>query len=176
MNPDNYALFAAFVSLMVNGVVNFPSSQAIYLGAGLLFSGDFLFLIQLAFAGAAGNSIGNILLQAMLVRASESKHMPSLLGEHAQKVSKYVTRVTLTHLYLAKVVPGIKVLVPYVAQAQNRGIYQMSILYFSTSLAWSLTLVFLGNKISSIPGAYKYVAFVVLLVLIGAIANKVRKY
>jgi membrane protein DedA with SNARE-associated domain len=175
MNSDLYILLATFGSLVINGIFNFPSSQAIYLGAGVLLSNDQLFLAQLAIAGAAGNAIGNILLQYILLFASNTK-LISRIGEvHIKEISKYVTHVTYFELYVAKLTPGIKVLVPYVAHLRQKGLYGMAVLYFFTSLVWAFALVYLGRVISEIPGQYKYVTLVAIIILISLIADRTRK-
>lgn len=175
MNSDIYILIATFGSLLVNGVINFPSSQAIYLGAGVLLSSDHLFLAQLAVAGAAGNATGNILLQYILLSASKTRFISRITDVQLKELSKYVTHVTYLDMYIAKLTPGIKVLVPYVAHLKQKGLYGMATLYFSTSLLWSFCLVYLGTAVSQISGPYKYLVLLIIIILIGLIANRARK-
>lgn len=177
MTAEYYIVIATAISLTINGVVNIPSSQALYLGAGILYSSDNLLLAQIAVAGAAGNTIGNLILIMCVKRGLHFEFIRKNLEKHSDIIRKYVARVTLLHLYIGKLTPGLKVIVPYVVGIQNRPIIQTSVMLLITSLIWSFLLVYLGSHIGNLGEVHKYILFIAVLICFAHIAKKInRKY
>ena len=115
MSPDvllyslGYGL--VFVLLTINGIISVPSSQIIYLIAGVLVARGNLEFLPLILAGGLGNALGNLITYGLIYKYGESIIEKFFLVKHAH-VKAFQEKVNLSGvwlLFVGKLTPSIKV-------------------------------------------------------------------
>ncbi len=161
-----------FLLMIANGFISFPSSQILYIVAGYFTSLGHLNIVIVSLVGALGNTIGNSMLYEV-VRAYGLGYITRWAMFPEREVKKAVVafrRRGAWFLFLAKMLPAIKVFAPIPAglSRMNRALF-MPIIFVSSWL-WSLIFLAIGyffGKTEDIFGAYALVLSLVALVVVG---------
>jgi membrane protein DedA with SNARE-associated domain len=135
-----------FLLLTINGIISFPSSQVIYLVAGVLVAKGNLEFLPLVIAGGIGNAIGNLITYALIYKYGENIIEKFFLVKHSQ-VKSFQERVTkrgVWLLFVGKLTPSVKVLVPLVAGLAKISPHMAVILFTTTSTLWAAAFVGIG--------------------------------
>jgi membrane protein DedA with SNARE-associated domain len=135
-----------FVLITINGVISFPSSQIIYLIAGALVARGNLEALPLILSGGLGNALGNLITYGLIYKYGESIVEKFFLVQHAhvKAFQSKVQRHGVWLLFVGKLTPSIKVIVPAVAGLAKIRAHMAIILFTTTSLVWASAFVALG--------------------------------
>jgi membrane protein DedA with SNARE-associated domain len=150
MSIENLILtfgYLAILAFMVtNGIVSLPSSQFIYVTAGLIVPSGHLSFLPIVIAGTIGNTLGNIILYE-ITRRKGLKHVAKWRGFSEEKITRLhlaFERKGIPIIIVGKFLPLVKVFVPVVAgmASMNRMLYAVIILI--TSFFWAMGLTYFG--------------------------------
>ncbi|MEK7649421.1 MAG: DedA family protein [Patescibacteria group bacterium] len=161
-----------FLLMIANGFISFPSSQVLYIVAGYFGSLGHLNIWITTLVGALGNTIGNIILYE-LVRAYGIAYITKWAMFPEREVKKIIIafrRRGAWFLFVAKMLPAIKVFAPIPAgvSKMHRAVFVPII--FISSWLWSLIFLAIGyffGKTEDIFGAYALVLSLVALIVVG---------
>ncbi len=141
---------AIFILMLANGVVNFPSSQILYLVVGYFVSTGNLMFMWAVIAGGLGNTIGNIITY-LLVKKYERPLARKLLMMNEETFSKVhsalhdtFSRRGIWWLFVGKLTPSVKAFIPVVAGMARTPLYATSFIFLSASLIWATGIIYLG--------------------------------
>lgn len=155
-----------FLLMIANGFLSIPSSQILYIIVGYFISTGDLALLLVAGFGAAGNTIGNILLYEISRRKglhyiTQFKVFPE---REVKKVEVVFRRRGAWFLFVGKLLPAIKVFVPIPAGIgkMNRALFTVVIAV--SSFLWALIFIAIGyffGKSAHVFGTYGVVLTIV---------------
>jgi membrane protein DedA with SNARE-associated domain len=159
-----------FLLMIANGAISFPSSQILYIIAGyFIFVGD-LHVVPVVICGAIGNTIGNILLYELAKRKGIEylTRWPLFPLREISKVQIAFQKRGAFFLFVGKLLPAIKVLVPIPA-----GIAKMNLAVFAgivliASAIWTAPFLAIGyyfGKSADVFGPYAVVLVIIALVV-----------
>ncbi len=140
---------STFVSLVLNGLTNLPSSQIVYLTLGYLINvNNFNFYVAI-FLGALGNTIGNLILYKIIITHSDflNSKLAKFLNinpENINRHNEYFKHRGWGWLILGKLTPSVKVLVPIICGMSRISFLKTSVIFFLGSLAWAIGVTYLG--------------------------------
>lgn len=160
-----------FLLMIANGVVSFPSSQILYIVAGYFIATGDLALPAVVMAGAAGNTVGNIILYE-IARAKGFSYLTrwKIFPEReVRKVQVAFEKRGAWFLLIGKLLPAIKVFVPIPAgiARMHRGLYAAIIAVGST--LWTFPFLAIGyyfGKTADVFGAYATVLAIIALFIV----------
>ncbi|OGZ45703.1 MAG: hypothetical protein A3C84_04570 [Candidatus Ryanbacteria bacterium RIFCSPHIGHO2_02_FULL_48_12] len=159
-----------FGAMIANGFFSFPSSQVLYIIAGYFISTGYFDWFWVLFVGAFGNTIGNVVLYEVV-----RKHGLSYITKYRMFPEREVRKVQVAFnrqgawfLFVAKLLPAIKVFAPIPAgiARMHRGLY-MGIIFISSYL-WAFIFLAIGfyfGKSSDLFGKYAIVLTIVAFVV-----------
>lgn len=137
--------------MLTNGILNFPSSQILYLVAGYFVGTGSLFFIPTVIVGALGNTIGNI-ITFLLVKKYEHgiARKILMLDEVTFKKIHGALHTTFTNrgmwwIFIGKLTPSIKAFIPVVAGLAQTKTALTSCIFGVASFLWALGIVYLGK-------------------------------
>lgn len=169
----SFSYLGIFALMIANGLISFPSSQVLYIIAGyFVFAGN-LNLSLVIFAGALGNTVGNIILYE-IAREKGMRYLvkfPMFREKEIRKVQIAFQKKGVWFLAVGKLVPALKVFIPIPAglAKMNRVLYTAIIAI--TSIIWTFPFLAIGyyfGKSSKVFGNYAIImaliAFVVMAV------------
>ncbi len=171
--------FGIFLLMIANGIVSFPSSQVLYIIAGyFIFKGN-LTISLVVFAGAIGNTIGNVILYEVVRRkgvgfieaiAIKLYQIPKEKFErNLAKVQIAFAKKGAWFVFIGKLIPALKVFVPIPAglAKMNRVLY--SIIILISSALWTLPFIAIGyyfGKSSDMFGKYAATLIIIALIVV----------
>lgn len=135
-----------FLLLTINGIISFPSSQIIYLLAGVLVARGNLEWLPLILSGGLGNALGNLITYGLIYKYGESIIEKFFLVQHSH-VKAFQAKVQhhgVWLLFVGKLTPSVKVIVPAVAGLAKITPHMATILFTTTSTLWAGIFVSLG--------------------------------
>lgn len=145
-NGGTLSYLMIFILMVLNGVISFPSSQILYIFLGFLASQDKLNILFVAFFGAFGNSVGNLILFLAI-----KKHGLSFISKKHKDAEKYIKLLKdkieiygFKYLFIAKLIPSVKVFVPIAAATTEIKTIKLFFILISSSLIWSFMFLSLG--------------------------------
>ncbi len=159
-----------FGAMIANGFFSFPSSQVLYIIAGYFVSTGYFDWLWVSLAGAMGNTVGNIVLYEVV-----RKHGLSYISRYRMFPEREVRKVQVAFarrgawfLFVAKLLPAIKVFAPIPAgiARMHRGLYTGII--FVSSYLWACIFLAIGfyfGKSSDLFGKYAIVLTIVTFVV-----------
>ncbi|MDA1335099.1 MAG: DedA family protein [bacterium] len=163
--------FGIFGLMIANGFISFPSSQFLYIFVGIFVTSGKLNLVLASLLGALGNTVGNIILYELARRKgleyiTTYKIFPL---REVKKVQIAFEKKGAWFLFVAKLLPAIKVWAPIPAglSKMNRALY-IGIIFVS-SWIWSLIFIGLGmvfGKSANFLGTYSLILIIVALVVV----------
>lgn len=173
-----------FLLMIANGVINFPSSQVLYLLVGYFVSrGDVSFAGAVA-SGAVGNTIGNI-ITLLLVRKYEHPLARKLLMMNEATFTKIhgalsdaFSKRGIWWLFLAKLTPSVKAFVPVVAGLARTPLALTSFIFLAASFVWATGVIYLGYafgehvSLSSFLGVSFLIGVIIVYILYKKISKK----
>ncbi len=147
--PALYIYLGTFISLILNGAINVPSSQIIYLTLGYLISNSTFNPYLAILLGATGNTIGNFILYKIIYSNSDfiNSGLAKVLNINSEKINKYTlyfNKHGLWWLVFAKLIPTAKVFVPIIAGLSKISLTRSIFIFFAGSLLWAIMVTYLG--------------------------------
>ncbi len=163
--------FGIFVLMIANGAVSFPSSQILYIIAGYFIAQGDLSIILVALVGAAGNTIGNIILYELVRKHGRTfvEKMKLFPIRELSKVEIAFRKKGVWFIFIGKLLPAIKVFIPVLAGLGkiHRGLFAS--LMFVASFIWSLGFISIGyffGKSSDLFGAYAFILVIIAVIVL----------
>ncbi len=161
--------FAIFALMIANGAVSFPSSQILFIIAGYFVAQGNLTFALVAFVGALGNAIGNIILYELARKHGRTfiERMKIFPERELSKVEYAFKKKGAWFIFIGKLLPAIKVFVPIVAGLGKFSRILFAPLMFIASFIWALGFISIGfffGKSSDLFGRYA-----IILVIIAAV-------
>lgn len=155
-----------FLLMTANGFLSFPSSQILYIIAGYFVSTGTLMLLPVALSGAAGNTLGNVLLYEAVRRYGMAAIERFRIFDpmHVARARRVFERRGLWFLFIGKLLPAIKVFVPIPAGLARVRRDLFVVIMFSASFLWSLAFIAIGFFFGK--GADLWRSYAVILALI----------
>lgn len=166
------ASYAGIFGLMIsNGFLSVPSSQILYIIVGYFISTGSLAFFPASLAGAAGNTIGNILMYEA-VRSHGVRYLERFRifrPEDLRKVEIVFRKKGPWFVFIGKLLPAIKVFVPIPAAIgkMHRGLFAS--LMFAASWIWSWAFIAIGfvfGRSAHLWGSYGVILALVALVVV----------
>jgi membrane-associated protein len=141
---------AIFLLMISNGIINFPSSQILYIVVGYFVGSGTLLFIPAVIAGALGNAIGNIITYE-LIRKYEHPLARKLLMMDETTFNKVHSALseTFSHkgmwwIFFGKLIPSIKSFIPIVAGLASTPRKLTYLVFLSASFIWATGIITLG--------------------------------
>ena len=176
---------AIFFLMIANGVVNFPSSQLLYLIVGYLVGIGKLTFLPAVIVGALGNTVGNI-IAFMLIRKYERPLARKILMLKEDMFDNIHTalhdtfsRKGIWWLFIGKLTPSVKAFIPVVAGLAHTPVAITSFIFLSASTIWAAGIVYLGKtfgeqvSLSSFLTVSLVVGLIILFVVYRQVAKKI---
>lgn len=164
--------FTTLIALVLNGLLNIPSSQIFYLTLGYMHNlADFNIYIAIIL-GAIGNTIGNYILYLIIYKNSDglNSRFVKFLNIDKSKLEKYSMHFQNKwwgYLILGKLTPSIKVFVPIMCGLSKVSKIKSIIIFGAGSTIWALMVTMLGSyfgKQASLIDFYLIVTLVYVLI------------
>lgn len=163
--------YAGIFFLMIsNGIISFPSSQILYIIAGYFVFTGHLNLFLVALVGAAGNTIGNIILYELARNKGISyiTRWRIFPVRELKKIQIAFNKKGAWFLFVGKLLPAIKVFIPIPAGIahMNRLLYVAIIA--TTSMLWPFPFLAIGyyfGKSANMFGTYAIILALIALVV-----------
>ena len=162
-----------FFAMMLNGIINFPSSQIMYPIVGYYASLEKLNIFIAIAAGALGNAIGNYIL--FLLSLKYKDYILSKSNKETQaKVYSLVNRFAKYNkgwLVLGKLVPGVKSFVPIITAMLHINKFLAFGIFLLGSTMWATLMMLLGYYLGEsvhVPVyvlAIPFIAFMIISLL-----------
>ncbi|MEN9551872.1 MAG: hypothetical protein RI935_249 [Candidatus Parcubacteria bacterium] len=146
----NFSYIGIFVLMTLNGVVNFPSSQILYLLVGFLIATSPLLFVPSLIAGALGNTLGNMISFLLIKKYDKPLAQKLLLMDDAtfekghSIIKKLFDQKGIWWLFIAKLIPSLKVFVPIIAGLSKIRNLIMFFIFLFTSFIWGGLLISIG--------------------------------
>lgn len=176
---------AIFLLMVANGVINFPSSQILYLVVGYFVStGNLLFAGAVA-AGAIGNTIGNIITYSLIKKYERPLARKLLMMDETMfdkihsALHETFSRRGIWWLFIGKLTPSIKAFIPIVAGLARTPTTLTSLIFLAASFIWATGIIYLGYafgehvSLSSFLGVSFLVGITIAFVLYKRISKKI---
>ena len=162
--------FAIFVLMITNGAVSFPSSQMLYIIAGYFVAQGNLAFALVAFVGALGNAIGNVVLYELARKHGRTfiARMKLFPERELTKVEHAFKKKGAWFIFIGKLLPAIKVFVPITAGLGKFSRVLFAPLMFVASFIWALGFISIGyffGKSSDLFGRYAIILVIVAAVV-----------
>lgn len=135
-----------FILLTFNGIISFPSSQIVYLVVGYFVSVGKISLIPSIIVGATGNTVGNLIIYKIVSKygVEAVKKYSYINNESLSKLHKKVESRGLWFLFIGKLIPSIKVMVPIVAGLARIKMIEAVVIFFVSSTIWAGAIIYIG--------------------------------
>ncbi len=163
--------------MATNGLVNFPSSQFLYVICGYFVATSSLLFVPTVIAGALGNALGNI-IAFLLIKKYDKPLARKLLMVDEKTFTKIHNTLhsTFMHrgmwwIFFGKLIPSIKAFIPMVAGLAGTGTRVTSFIFLIASLIWATALVAIGYyfgeqaSLSSLSGVSLVIACIVIFII-----------
>lgn len=178
---------AIFIMMLTNGVINFPSSQILYLIVGYFVSTGNLLFAGAVLAGALGNTIGNFITYS-LIKKYERPLARKMLMMNEQTfnaihgaLSDTFSRRGMWWIFLGKLTPSIKAFIPIVAGiARTPPVLTLGI-FLVASTIWAAGIIYLGYvfgenvSLSSFLGVSLIIGLTIAFIVYKNISKKLAK-
>lgn len=141
-----YAYGIVFLIMLVNGAINTPSSQILYIFVGYLTTQGHLSVLLLILAGALGNTLGNVTIYE-IVRKTGSKYSELLFpmtDARKSALARFSKQNGFWYIFCAKLVPAVKAIVPLAAGFSTLARTKVYTAFGLSSLVWAAIFVNIG--------------------------------
>ncbi len=170
--------------MIANGIVNFPSSQILYLIVGYFVSIGKLSFIPAIIAGTIGNTMGNI-VAFLLIRKYQRPLARKLLMLDEKTFDKIYSALHDTFsrhgiwwLFIGKLTPSVKAFIPIVAGLARTPVSLTSGIFLVASAIWGTAIIYIGKtfgehvSLSSFLAVSAVVGVAILFILYKKISKK----
>ncbi|MBP6888510.1 MAG: VTT domain-containing protein [Candidatus Pacebacteria bacterium] len=178
---SNFSYIGIFLLMVANGIVNFPSSQILYVIVGYFVSTDSLSFSASVLAGGLGNAIGNI-ITFLLIKKYEKPLAQKLLMLPKETFDKMHTALHATFkergmwwIFLGKLIPSIKAFIPVIAGLSQLKTLTTSIIFIVASLIWATGIISIGYFFGK-TASLSYLPIVSLAIAVIVIAILYKKF
>lgn len=161
----NIKYVGIFLAMILNGIINFPSSQIMYPIVGYYASLEKLNIFVAIAAGALGNAIGNYILFLLSL-----KYKNFILNKSdkktQEKVHNLVTRFARYNkawLVLGKLVPGVKSFIPVITAMLHINKFLAFAIFLLGSTMWATLMMLLGYYFGESVHVPIYILFIPLV-------------
>ena len=140
------SLLIVLILMVSNGFFSFPSSQILYITAGVFVASGKLPLIPVLLLGSIGNAIGNFLLFIITKKHGEAvarKFIPLSHDMYKALVKTYKDK-SVWWIAIGKLTPSLKVITPVMAGLSKTGTLLTFFIFLITSFIWSVFFVGMG--------------------------------
>lgn len=140
------SLFIILLLMLANGFFSFPSSQILYITAGVFISNGTLPFLPVIFLGAIGNTVGNFILFLVTKKHGESvarKYIPLSKEMYDALIETYKDR-SAWWIAVGKMTPSLKVITPVLAGISKTDNMLTFLIFLVTSFLWALFFVSMG--------------------------------
>lgn len=147
---SSWSYIAIFVLMLSNGIINFPSSQFLYIICGYFISTGSLLFIPTVIVGALANTFGNIVAFLLIKKYQHPLARKLLMLNEATFIKLHsalhatFSRRGMWWIFLGKLTPSVKVFVPIVAGLAETSTRLTSFIFLIASFIWATVLVSLG--------------------------------
>jgi membrane protein DedA with SNARE-associated domain len=175
---------AIFLLMLANGIINFPSSQILYLVVGYFVSTGNLVFAGAVLAGSIGNTIGNIITYSLVKKYERPLARKLLMMDekmfdtvHAA-IHDTFSRRGIWWLFLGKLTPSVKAFIPVVAGLARTPTAITSLIFLIASFLWACGIVYLGYafgehvSISSFLGVSLVIGLAIVYVIYRNISKR----
>lgn len=169
--------------MLTNGVVNFPSSQLLYIVCGYFVSTGSLLFVPTIIAGALGNTIGNIITFTLVKKYEHSFARKLLMMDEATFTKVHSALHTtfinkgMWYIFFGKLIPSVKAFIPIVAGLANTKTKITSFIFLIASFIWAISITslgyFFGEKITL--KSFTAVSLLVGSIIIFTVYKKISK-
>jgi membrane protein DedA with SNARE-associated domain len=181
ISSGSYAMI--FFLMIANGIINFPSSQILYLIAGYFVATGHLDFSRAVLAGALGNTIGNI-ITFLLIKKYERPLARKLLMMNEAAFAKIhgalhetFSQRGILWLFIGKLTPSVKAFIPIVAGLAQTNTFVTSSIFLVASFVWAIGVMYLGFAFGEHVSLTSFLAvsFIVGLTIIFVIYRNISK-
>ncbi len=185
MNLDfiisNFSYIGIFALMIANGIINFPSSQILYVVVGYFVGTGALSFSGSVIAGGLGNTIGNIIM-FLLIKKYEKPLARKLLMMPMETFDKVHAALHKTFsekgmwwIFIGKLIPSVKSFIPVVAGLAQLRTPLVSIIFLVASLIWATGIISIGYFFGR-SASLSYLPFVSLAIAIIVFAVVYKKF
>jgi membrane protein DedA with SNARE-associated domain len=141
---------AIFLLMAANGIINFPSSQVLYLVVGYFVGTGKLSFVPAVVSGALGNSIGNAITYLLIKRYGHSlAHKLLMMEEMTFKKLHAALHETFSKrgmwwLFIGKLTPSVKAFIPVVAGLGETRTFPTLSIFLGASFVWATGVTYIG--------------------------------
>lgn len=180
---SSFSYLAIFILMTLNGVVNIPSSQLLYIIAGYFVSTHHLLFVPTIITGGAGNTLGNIITFLLIKKYGHTLARKLLMLDektftkiHSALHSTFIHR-GMWYLFIGKLTPSVKAFIPIVAGLADTKTKATSFIFLTASFIWAILMTslgyFFGEHITLT--SFAFVSFLVGATIIFIIYRKISK-
>lgn len=178
---------AIFLLMLANGIINFPSSQILYLIVGYFVSTGNLLFAGAVVAGALGNTIGNFITYTLIKKYERPLARKMLMMEEGMfnKIHSALhdtfSRRGIWWLFIGKLTPSVKAFIPIVAGLARTPTAITSLIFLVASFIWATVIIYLGYtfgeqfSLSSFLGVSFVIGASIVYILYKNISKKLNK-
>ena len=132
--------------MVLNGAINIPSSQILYLIAGYFVAVGKLSFIPTIIVGTLGNTLGNFITYKLVYIYGKPivKKLLYVKDDTLAKMHNEFENKGLWWLLVGKLVPSIKTLVPTIAGLSKIKFSHALAVFFAGSTVWSILVTYIG--------------------------------
>lgn len=180
----SFSYVAIFILMTSNGVINFPSSQFLYVICGYLISTTSLLFIPTVIVGTLGNTLGNIITFLLIKKYDKPFARKLLMVDEATFTRVHsVLHATFSkhgmwYIFVGKLIPSIKAFIPVLAGLSDTPTKYTSILFFIASGIWATALIslgyYFGNQVSFT--SITSVSLVIACIVIFFVYKSIKKH
>jgi membrane protein DedA with SNARE-associated domain len=155
-----------FGLMALNGLASFPSSQVLYIVVGYFVGTGAIALLPAALFGAAGNTIGNIMLYEGVRKGGVNfaTKFGLLRSEDVARVEIVFRSHGVWYLFVGKLLPAIKVFIPIIAGLAHVHRITFACFMMGASFLWALGFMAIGyifGKESDVWQSYTIILVIV---------------
>lgn len=174
---SNFSYIGIFFLMLANGVINFPSSQILYVIVGYFVGTGTLSFSGSVLAGGLGNTIGNV-ITFLLIKKYEKPLARKLLMLPEDTFNKMHRALHETFkergmwwIFFGKLIPSVKSFIPIVAGLAGLRTPLVSFIFLVASFIWATGIVSLGYffgknfSLSYLPIVSLVIALIVVSIL-----------
>ena len=178
-NP-NLIYIIIFISIFINGLINFPSSQVIYIFAGYLISvHSNISIIATIVVGGIANALSNLILH-LIIKKHHNKIIPFLNrftkidDETIEFYKQRAIEKGFFWLAIGKSLPSIKVYIPIITGLIQMRNSKSFLIFLLGSISWASIFILSGYYFGKNFSFTNFVIFASLLYFLFAIWALVR--
>lgn len=180
---ESFSYIGIAILMTANGLVNFPSSQLLYIVCGYLISTGKLAFLPTIIAGTIGNTIGNI-ATFLLVKKYGKPFARKLLMVDIHTFDKIHSALLITfskkgmwYIFVGKLTPSIKAFIPVLAGIAVTPVKLTSLIFLIASFIWAIGVTsigyFFGTQVSA--SSFALISFIVGLTIMFIVYKNVSK-